>query len=116
MKCPHCKQTKRQNKVGKTGCGSQRYICMFCQRKYTPYPKKQGYPEELRQQAVQMYVDGMNLRRIARHLNVNHQSVANWVNKHAENLPLPPTPEQVETAELDEVFSFIGNKKNASTS
>jgi transposase-like protein len=69
------------------------------------------YPLELRQQAVQMFVDVMKLRRNARHLNVNHQSVANWVKQHAEYLPIPPVPEEVETAELDEVFSFIGNKK-----
>ena len=89
---------------------------MDCQRKYTPDPQPRGYPQTLRQQAVQLYVDGMNLRRIARHLHVNHQSVANWVKAHAENLPQPPMPEKVDTAELDEVFTFIGNKKSASTS
>lgn len=58
-----------------------------------------------------MFVDGMNLCRNARHLNVNHQSVANWVKQHAEYPPIPPVPEEVETAELDEVFSFIEDKK-----
>lgn len=88
---------------------------MYCQRKYTPDPKLKVYPLELRQQAVQMFVDGMNLRRNARHLNVNHHSVANWVKQHAEYLPIPPVPEEVDTAELDEVFSFIEDKKSPST-
>jgi len=116
MKCPHCERKDRQNKAGKTVAGSQRYRCMYCQRKYTPAPKPRGYSQELRQQAVQMYVDGVNMRRVARHLNVNHQSVANWVRHYAEKLPKPPMPEEVEIAELDEVYSFIGNKKTGSTS
>lgn len=37
-----------------------------------------------------MYVDGLNLRRIARTLQVNHQSVINWVNAHIAGLPDAP--------------------------
>ena len=63
-----------------------------------------------------MYVDGINLRRIARHLGVVHQTVANWVNAAAERLPeQPPQPQRVETAELDEVYTFIGHKKTGRT-
>ena len=62
-----------------------------------------------------MYVDGINLRRIGRILGVNHQSVANWVKAHSEKLPVPPVPDQVENAELDELFTFIGDKKTKST-
>ena len=69
----------------------------------------------LRERAVEMYVDGGNFRRIARHLNVNHQTVANWVTKHAESLPKAPMPEEVNEAEMDELFTFIGSKKTRST-
>ena len=63
-----------------------------------------------------MYVDGLNLRRVARHLGVNHQSVANWVNAYAEQLPAAPQPEEVDIIEMDEVFTFIGEKKTRSSS
>ena len=58
-----------------------------------------------------MYVDGMNLRRIGRHLGVSPQSVANWVNAHAAQLPPAPLPDRVETVEMDELFTFIEEKK-----
>jgi hypothetical protein len=58
-----------------------------------------------------MYVDGINLRRIARHLGVNHQSVVNWANARAAELPPAPVPDTVEKAEIDELFTFIGDKK-----
>ena len=65
---------------------------------------------------MQLYVDGMNLRRIARQLGVHHQSVANWAKTHAEQLPETPVPEKVENAEMDELFTFIGEKKTRSIS
>jgi len=116
MKCPRCESTSKQHKIGKTTAGSQRYRCYLCGCKYTPIQKARGYRSELRQKAIQLYVDGMNLRRIGRQLGVNPQSVANWAQAHAEKLPPAPVPEQVENAELDELFTFIGDKKTGFTS
>lgn len=115
MKCPNCEATTRQNKAGKTEAGSQRYRCMHCQRKYTPEPKRQGYPEAVRQRALEMYIDGGNFRRIARHLKVSHRTVSLWVTAHAESLPPAPVPTTVKEAEMDELFTFIGDKKTKST-
>jgi len=88
---------------------------MHCNRKYTPEPKAQGYPESLRKRAAEMYVDGMNLRRIARQLKIHHRTVSLWVTDHAEGLPNAPMPEEVRDAEMDELFTFIGEKKTEST-
>ena len=114
--CPRCHQTTRQNKAGKTECGSQRIRCMHCGSKYTPEPKQHGYSDEMRKQAVQMYVDGINLRRIARHFGIHHRTVSLWVQASAASLPEAPVPKEVKTAEMDELFTFIGNKKTGSTS
>jgi len=89
---------------------------MHCGHKYTPEPKVQGYPESLRKQAAQMYVDGISLRRIARHLKIHHRTVSLWVANHAQALPRAPLPAEVKEAEMDELFTFIGDKKTKSTS
>ena len=89
---------------------------MYCNRKYTPEPKRKGYPEDVRRQALQMYVDGMNLRRIGRHLGIHHRTVSLWVAAHAKDLEAVPMPEEIKEAEMDELFTFIGDKKSASTS
>lgn len=114
-RCPYCQETTRQNKAGKTNAGSQRYRCMHCNHKYTPEPKQQGYPKSMRKRALEMYVDGGNLRRIARHLKVAPRTVALWVTDLAEALPNTPMPEEVKEAEMDEMFTFIGDKKTEST-
>ena len=116
MKCPKCGKEEKQHKVGKLPSGSQRYRCYLCGCKYTPEKKPYSYDEEFRKKAVQLYVDGMNLRRIGRQLGVHHQSVANWAKAHAEKLPDAPVPEKVDNAEMDELFTFIGDKKTRSTS
>jgi transposase-like protein len=113
--CPHCHLTTRQNRAGKTDAGSQRYRCMHCNRKYTPDPKPQGYPASMRKKAAEMYVDGGNLRRIARQLKVAPRTVALWVTDVAEALPNAPMPAEVQDAEMDELFTFIGDKKTEST-
>ena len=89
---------------------------MQCGCKYTPEPKQHGYSDAVRQQALQWYVDGMNLRRIARHLGIHHRTVSLWVKARAARLPEIPVPQEVKTAEMDELFTFIGNKKTGSTS
>jgi transposase-like protein len=88
---------------------------MFCGSKYTPQKKLHGYDAKTRKQAIRFYVDGMNLRKIGRHLGIHHQTVANWIKSHVQNLPSIPQPKKVKVAELDELFTFIGSKKTKST-
>jgi len=66
--------------------------------------------------AIRMYSDGLNFRQIGRHLKVSHGSVMNWVKAHAEKLPEAPVPEEVNTVEMDELYTFIEEKKTGFTS
>ena len=122
LTCPTCGETTKQHRAGKNPCGTARRECRHCGRTYTPEPKQPGYALEVRRQALKFYVDGLNLRRIARHLGVNPQTVANWVDAAAANLPAPPSLQErqkevtVETLELDELYTFISQKKSPLTS
>ena len=116
--CPHCQRTEQQVKIGRNSSGSQRYLCKVCQRKYTPQPNDAGYADPVRRKALELYVDGLSFRRIARTLDISRQTVANWVKAHADSLPdVSPLPgDEVEVAELDELFTFVEKKKTSSTS
>jgi len=116
MKCPYCQNASQQTKAGRNVSGTQRYRCGACQKNYTPEPKVHGYDESIRYQAVRMYVDGINFRRIGRQLGVNHQSVVNWVRAYVHQLPDAPVPKTVDTLELDELFTFVEQKKTKFTS
>lgn len=116
MKCPKCEDESRQVKDGFTNAGSQRYRCRGCGARYTPEKKTQGHEQEIRNLAIRMYADGLNFRQIGRHLQVSHSSVMNWVKAHAERLPEAPVPEEAYTVEMDELYTFIEEKKTESTS
>ena len=88
---------------------------MFCGCKYTPEKKPHGYDAKVRKQALRLYVDGMNLRRTARHLGIHHTTVAAWVKAYVNDLQAPQ-PAKVKTVEMDELFTFVGNKKTKFTS
>ena len=116
IQCPHCASSVQQTKAGHTHTGSQRYKCRDCQRIYTPEPKPLGYLEGTKREAVRLYLEGTNFRRIGRILSVNHQSVINWVNAYDASLPAAEPPvARPETLEVDELFTFIGSKKRRRT-
>ena len=58
----------------------------------------------------------MSFRRIERALGVNHQSVADWVAADAVQLSLASVLTEIETVELDELFTFVAQKKRRPTS
>lgn len=98
-------------KNGLNPSGSQKYRCNECQIVYTPNPKPNGYSQETKLLAVRMYVEGNSYGAIARILKINPQSVANWVRAHTAALPPAPLPDKVKKAELDELYTFVGQKK-----
>lgn len=115
MRCQRCKGQDSQNKDGFTKAGSQRYRCKRCGARYTPRKKVHGYEREICELAIRMYADGLNFRQIGRHLRISHTTVMRWVKEHAENLPEAPVPEEAYTVEMDELYTFIEEKKTGST-
>ena len=114
--CPHCQQPERVIKAGFNPGGSQRYRCRTCQRYFTPQPDPRGYDLALHQQALKLYLEGTSFRAIGRLLGVNHQTAANWINAQAALLPPQVTdPSPAQSIEVDELFTFIGDKKTKST-
>jgi len=113
MQCPSCDSTK----IRKHGHhrGKQRYICKDCGRQFVEFYTAKGYPEETKRQCLRMYVNGMGLRAIERVSGVHHTTVIHWVKQVGQRLPDAPTePEIPETAQVDELQTFVGAKKTNS--
>lgn len=77
--CPHCDNRGDHAKAGRNRSGSQSYRCGQCGRKFTPKPRPNGYPQAMRDHAIARFLAGASFRAIARELEVNHQTVANWI-------------------------------------
>ena len=112
MRCPSCAATHYQVRDGRTGAGSQRMRCRLCHKRYTPQPKVHGYAAHVRATALRMVSDGINLRRAARQLQVHHTTILYWKRQAAQRLSdTPPQPRMVHQVELDELYTFVGDKK-----
>ena len=85
-------------------------------QRYRSSPNPLGYPDDRQMLAIRMYLEGNSQRAIGHILQISQQSVASWVQAYVENLPAEQKPETVHTAELDELYTFTGNKKTGSTS
>ena len=109
MNCPKCNNTTKT----KDGIvrGKQRYKCKSCNYRYTVVKKSDVKSEETRRLALKMYLEGLGFRSIGRILEVSHVSVYNWVKTWGEKVSLPKRKDPVEIVELDEMHTYIGEKK-----
>jgi transposase-like protein len=78
-----------------------------------------AYPEEKRQLALKLYLEGMGLRAIGRVLDVSNVTVMRvtvmrWVRAYgqrAEQQAAQALGQAVRIAEVDELHSYVGHKK-----
>lgn len=116
-KCKRCEDGGWVIRAGRNESGSQRYECRACGHYFTPQRALQGIAPEIRERAIQLYLEGTSYRAIGRLLGVNHQSVMNWVQAKAVKLPpIVTSVESAEVIEVDELVTFIGQKKRMSIS
>lgn len=83
--CAYCNNCDTVIRSGFNATGSQRYQCRVCKRYFTADPKDNGYSAELRQQAHKLFEQNVSMREIARQLDVNHQTIANWIRAYLEH-------------------------------
>ena len=112
MKCERCKNEKEQIKAGKTKAGSQKYKCKICGKVYTPKPKERNYSEEIKKQAIKLYMEGNSGRAVGRILGISKNMCLRWVRKYAKTIESKDIPNKREEAiEMDELYSFLERKK-----
>ena len=93
--------------------GKQRYRCLACGYNYTGGTTG-AYPEEKRQLALKLYLEGMGLRAIGRVLDVSNGPVMRWVRAYgqrAEQQAAQALGQAVRIAEVDELHRYVGHKK-----
>lgn len=109
MKCAKCKSEKStKNGILK---GVQRYKCKECGFNFTVEIKSTAKPEDVKRQALLMYLEGLGFHSIGRILRVSHVSVLNWIRKYGEQVKEIRNDKPVEIMELDELHTYVGHKK-----
>lgn len=109
MNCPKC-NSKNKSKYGKTKNGRQRNLCRDCGCTFSV--KHQGASDKVKNDALDMYLEGLGLRAIGRLLGYSHVTIMNWIKEFGKKAE--EEKEKVECGsviEMDEVFTFVGKKK-----
>ena len=91
--------------------GHQRSPCKACRYRYTVKKKSDVRSAETRQQAQDMYLEGLGFRAIGRVLKVSHTAVYSWIKQAGKALELPVEEKTVDVIELDELHTYVNKKK-----
>lgn len=82
-KCTRCGSSLYQNN-GKSQCGSQRAKCLVCGKFWTLNPKKKGYSQEIRDQAIKLHFAGASGRTVGKVMGMSKANVYNWAKKNSD--------------------------------
>ena len=105
--CPRCKSKNyRKDGIVKS---RQRYLCKDCAYQFTV--EQIGKPNKLKRDALYLYLEGLGFRSIGRFLKVSHVTVFNWIKDFGEKPDEFRNPGDIEIIELDEMHTYIGQKK-----
>jgi transposase-like protein len=109
MNCPRCCSIN----YCKDGVikGRQRYKCKDCNYRYTVEQKSDVKSKETRRLALALYLEGLGFRSIGRILSISYGTVFQWIKKWGKMIELPKSNEEVAVVELDEMHTYVGQKK-----
>ncbi len=109
MTCPKCKNQDLR-KDGKVK-SKQRFYCRNCQYHFTVEKKTTAASELVKKNALLLYLEGLGFRSIGRFLNISHVSVYKWIKQFGERLEPLKSEQQIKVVELDELHTYISQKK-----
>lgn len=117
MECKQCK-SDRIIKNGRAK-NKQRYHCKSCGVNFVQGDGRRGKNEEKKKLAIKLYLENMGFRAIGRVVGMSNVAVLKWVRAAGELVETyhhqRGGQEQipVEVMELDELWHYIGKKKEA---
>jgi len=123
--CPTC-ESEDVTRNGHTHGGKQNHICKLCGRNFVLNPKNKVVPEQVKKYIEKALLERNSLHGIARIFELSMSWLMTFVNDFLERVPsdlnvwVPPrvTSERAGfpmldlTCEADELWSFVGGKKN----
>ena len=117
MRCPEC----GSEKVVRDGkqLGKQTYLCKVCYRRFTPNATKLHRPFQVKQKAIELYINGMSINAISKVLNIPYMTVWRWINKAGQKADKKVMMElerlkrlgKVKAISIDEMWSYVGKKR-----
>lgn len=110
MKCKNCNSVN-SCRNGKSKTGLQRFICKDCNHSWQKIYIYQAYKIE-NNQIILLTKEGCGIRSTARILQISPKTILRRILKIAAAISRPCSIFKGEIYEVDELFTYIGNKDN----
>lgn len=81
LSCPHCGESSRVRRHGRTQQGSQRLYCTVCRRAFTPHPKSRSLSQEKAEMIGRALLEKTPLIGICRTFKVSPNTVYKLLKK-----------------------------------
>lgn len=107
--CPACNGC-RVVKNGKTSAQKQQYFCRDCGKRFISHYTYRAYQSSTNDQIIRLLKEGVGMRGIARLLRISVVTLFSRIRRIASKLR-PPYILKGKQYEVDEIKTFIGNKK-----
>lgn len=119
IECPSC-QAKSIKKNGSIHNGKQKYECLACRRQFVENPEHKIISEDTKERVRRTLLERVSLEGICRIFDVSMPWLLEFMQLTFKSLPddlnatiVTDTEDLVLiTLEVDELWSFVGNKKN----
>jgi len=113
---PKCKRCgcEKSVKNGKVD-GKQRYKCKDCGYNYREGDERTNEKIAAKKAlCILLYAMAKgSYRMMGRLLKIDHTQVYRWIRAYGESLPEPEVPGEITEMEFDEMWHFIGSKKES---
>ena len=119
ISCPNCcSHTIRRN--GSIHTGKQKYQCFACNKQFVENPQNKIIPEGTKERIRRSLLERVSLEGICRIFDISMPWLLRFMEKTFQSLPenlqagiIAENDEfEVLVLEVDELWSFVGNKKN----
>ena len=119
ISCPNCcSHTVRKN--GSIHTGKQKYQCVSCNKQFVENPQNKIIPEDTKERIRRSLLERVSLEGICRIFDISMPWLLGFMEKTFQSLPenlqasiIAENDEfEVLVLEVDELWSFVGNKKN----
>ena len=109
IKCPNCHKESVKNGFQNN---KQRYKCKSCSKRFQLKYNYKAYKPETNTLIKSLLKEGCGIRSIARIINISSKTVLSRMLKISKQIKAPYFNTLGCKFEVDEMWSFIGNKKN----
>ena len=109
INCPICKGVSVKNGLQ---LGKQRYKCKFCKKQFQLEYSYKACNVDINNFLKSLLKEGSGIRSIARVLNISKNTVLSRILKISSQIATPQFDKPNCKYEIDEMWSFIGNKRN----